>query len=137
MGSAPYKFRLERHGKPCQSVLMDEIIYKIATTNQWNEAKQAGVFRGAPVDHADGYIHFSTARQVRTTADLHFSGQADLLLIAVSASALGAALAWEPSRGGELFPHLYGHLSLKAVTAVYQLPLGPANRHDFPPEIPA
>jgi uncharacterized protein (DUF952 family) len=137
MGPVQYKFRLERHEKPCQSVLMDEIIYKIATRNQWNGAKEAGVFRGAPVDHADGYIHFSTARQVRKTAALHFSGQADLLLIAVSAPALGKSLAWEPSRGGELFPHLYGHLPLEAVTAVYELPLRPDSSHGFPPEIPS
>jgi uncharacterized protein (DUF952 family) len=137
MDPALFKFRLERHGQPCQSVLMDEIIYKIATRKQWSEAKEAGVFRGAPVDRADGYIHFSTARQVRTTAELHFSGQTDLLLIAVSAPALGSALVWEPSRGGDLFPHLYGELRVEAVTAVYDLPLGTGNSRDFPPEIPA
>ena len=86
---------------------------------------------GAPVDHADGYIHFSTAAQVRETAATHFAGQADLLLVAVNAAALGPALKWEPSRGGALFPHLYGTLALDAVRRVEELPLG-RDGHVFP-----
>jgi uncharacterized protein (DUF952 family) len=107
------------------------LIYKICPRALWQEAERVGVFRGAPVDHADGFIHFSTAEQVRETAAKHFSGEADLLLVAVDAAALGPALRWEPSRGGALFPHLYGTLSLDAVRRVDELPLG-RDGHVFP-----
>ncbi len=111
---------------------MTTLIYKIAPHALWREAEAAGRFDGAPVDLADGFIHFSTAGQVRETAARHFAGRADLLLIAVDAEALGPALKWEPSRGGNLFPHLYGPLALSAVRAVGPLPLGPDERHRFP-----
>jgi uncharacterized protein (DUF952 family) len=107
------------------------LIYKICPRPLWQEAERDGVFRGAPVDRADGYIHFSTAEQVRETAARHFAGQADLLLVAVEAAALGDALKWEPSRGGALFPHLYGALALDAVRWVEELPLG-RDGHVFP-----
>jgi uncharacterized protein (DUF952 family) len=106
-------------------------IYKIAPTVLWREAERAGAFTGAPVDLADGFIHFSTAEQVRETASRHFAGQKDLVLVAVDADALGAALRYEPSRGGALFPHLYGTLPLSAVRWVKPLPLGPEG-HVFP-----
>jgi len=109
------------------------LIYKICPESLWREAEQAGVFRGAPVDHADGFIHFSTAAQVRETAARHFAGQNDLLLVSVDAEALGAALKWEPSRGGALFPHLYAPLALAAVRKVESLPLGVDGAHVFPP----
>jgi uncharacterized protein (DUF952 family) len=108
------------------------LIYKICPRPLWQEAERDGVFRGAPVDRADGYIHFSTAEQVRGTAAKHFAGVADLLLVAVEAEALGPALKWEPSRGGALFPHLYGELSLQDVVWVKALALSPEGRHDFP-----
>jgi uncharacterized protein (DUF952 family) len=107
------------------------LIYKICPRALWQAAERDGAFRGAPVDHADGYIHFSTAEQVRETAAKHFAGQADLLLVAVDAAALGRALKWEPSRGGALFPHLYGTLPLDAVHWVEELPLG-RDGHLFP-----
>ncbi len=107
-------------------------IYKICPATLWQEAEQAGVFYGAPVDLADGYIHFSTAAQVGETARRHFAGQADLVLVRVDAEALGPALRWEPSRGGDLFPHLYGPLPLAAVRAVDPLPIGPDGDHLFP-----
>jgi uncharacterized protein (DUF952 family) len=107
-------------------------IYKICAEALWRETKQEGVFRGAPVDARDGFIHFSSATQVRTTAAEYFAGLENLLLIAVDADALGAALRWEVSRGGELFPHLYGHLPLAAVRWVKPLPLGTDRRHIFP-----
>jgi uncharacterized protein (DUF952 family) len=107
-------------------------IYKICPAALWRDAERAGVFAGAPVDHQDGFIHFSTAEQVAETAALYFAGQDDLVLVAVDAEALGAALKWEPSRGGALFPHLYGALPLAAVTRVAPLPLGPDGRHVFP-----
>ncbi|HLH92917.1 MAG TPA: DUF952 domain-containing protein [Xanthobacteraceae bacterium] len=108
-------------------------IYKICPQTLWKEAERDGVFRGAPVDHADGFIHFSTAEQVRETAARHFAGAADLILLAVEAGRLGSALKWEPSRGGALFPHLYAELPLANVRWVKPLPLGPDGQHQFPP----
>jgi uncharacterized protein (DUF952 family) len=108
------------------------IIYKISDVALWNEAEYAGVFSGAPVDVADGFIHFSTAAQAAETAARHFAGRSDLVLVAVDADALGAGLRHEPSRGGALFPHLYGTLALSAVRWVKPLPLGPDGRHMFP-----
>jgi uncharacterized protein (DUF952 family) len=109
------------------------VIYKICPGALWREAERDGVFRGAPVDIADGFIHFSTAGQVVETAAKHFAGQSDLLLIRVHAEKLGDALKWEPSRGGALFPHLYGPLRLSDVHKVEPLPLGTDERHAFPP----
>ena len=103
---------------------MPTTIYKISAAALWREAERAGAFTGAPVDLADGYIHFSTAGQVAETAARHFAGMADLVLVAVDARALGAALRYEPSRGGALFPHLYGTLPMAAVRWVKPLPLG-------------
>ncbi len=108
------------------------LIYKICPRALWQAAERAGVFRGAPVDRSDGYIHFSTAEQVRETAAKHFAGQRDLVLVAVEAEALGAGLKWEPSRGGALFPHLYGEMSLRSVQWVKPLPLAADGRHGFP-----
>jgi uncharacterized protein (DUF952 family) len=107
-------------------------IYKICENALWREAERAGLFRGAPVDARDGFIHFSTAAQVRETAARHFAGAADLMLIAVETAALGGALRWEVSRGGDLFPHLYGPLPLAAVLWAKPLPLGSDRRHVFP-----
>jgi uncharacterized protein (DUF952 family) len=107
------------------------IIYKIVCADEWRGAEAEGVFRGAAVDLADGYIHFSTAAQVEETAARHFTGQGGLLLVAVDAEKLGEALKWEPSRGGALFPHLYATMPLRAVTKVAPLPLRPDGGHDF------
>lgn len=109
------------------------LIYKICPRALWRDAERDGVFRGAPVDRADGYIHFSTADQVAETARRHFAGQHDLVLVAVDAAALGPALKWEPSRGGALFPHLYDKLRLETVRWARPLPLGPDGHHRFPP----
>jgi uncharacterized protein (DUF952 family) len=109
-----------------------DVIYKIVTRDQWLEAEKAGVFKGAPIDLADGYIHFSTAEQVADTAAKHFSGQGDLLLVAVEAAAFGNSLIYEPSRGGELFPHLYGELPLASVHSVETLSLDDDGNHQFP-----
>lgn len=113
------------------------LIYKICPRDLWREAEGSGRFTGAPVDAIDGFIHFSTAAQVAETAARHFAGQGDLLLVAVEAEALGDALRYEPSRGGALFPHLYGDLPLAAVRSVAELPLGADGRHVFPAEITA
>ena len=109
------------------------LIYKICPEALWREAEAAGLFQGAPVDLADGFIHFSTAGQVRETAAKHFAGQRDLLLIAVSPATLGDGLRYEPSRGGALFPHLYAPLDLTHVAWVRPLPLGDDGAHIFPP----
>lgn len=108
------------------------LIFKIAPRDLWQQAEIAGTFLGAPIDLADGYIHFSTAEQARETAAKHFSNQEHLLLVAVATEALGDALRWEPSRGGALFPHLYAPLPLTAVRDVSPLPLGSDGRHVFP-----
>jgi uncharacterized protein (DUF952 family) len=111
---------------------MEQAIYKIVTRDQWAQAESIGRFGGAPVDHGDGYIHFSTAGQMRETAARHFAGQRDLLLVEVDAAMLGDALKWEASRGGALFPHLYAPLEFSAVMRVCELPLGPDGLHVFP-----
>jgi uncharacterized protein (DUF952 family) len=100
-------------------------IYKISPRTAWLEASRIGSFTGAPVDLADGFIHFSAAHQVRETAAKHFHGQPDLILASVDGDALGDALKWEASRGGDLFPHLYGALPMSAVISTISLPLGP------------
>lgn len=108
-------------------------IYKICPETLWRAAESAGVFRGASVDVQDGYIHFSTAEQAVETAVKHFAGQDNLLLVQVDSGKLGDRLKWEKSRGGALFPHLYGDLDMAAVTKVDKLPLGTDARHQFPP----
>jgi uncharacterized protein (DUF952 family) len=97
-------------------------IYKICPALLWHEAERNGVFCGSNDDLRDGFIHFSTAGQIAETAAKHFAGQRDLLLLHVDATQLGDALKWEPSRGGALFPHLYGSLAISAVTRVDPLP---------------
>jgi uncharacterized protein (DUF952 family) len=100
------------------------LIYKILPRGAWEEALARGRFDGSPVDLQDGYIHFSTAAQAQETAARHFRGQADLVVVAVEAGALGAALRWEPSRGGQLFPHLYAPLDPALAKGVTEAPLG-------------
>lgn len=107
-------------------------IYKILTAAQWSQAGAEGVFRGAPIDLEDGYIHFSTAGQVQGTADRHFAGMDGLVLAAVDAGKLGEELIYEVSRGAALFPHLYDVLDLAAVKWVRPLPLGRDGRHELP-----
>ncbi|MBX9885278.1 MAG: DUF952 domain-containing protein [Novosphingobium sp.] len=91
--------------------------YKVLTAEQMAALEHDGVFAGAPIDLADGYIHLSTADQVTETVDKHFAGQTDLHIAAVDLAVLGDAVKWEPSRGGALFPHIYAALPLSAVTA--------------------
>jgi len=107
-------------------------IYKILPKELWNEALSRGQFAGAPIDIEDGYIHFSTADQVRETAAKHFAGQNNLVLVAFEAGQLGDALKWEPSRGGALFPHLYATLPAGLAVWVKDLPLGDDGSHVFP-----
>ena len=107
-------------------------IYKICTAMEWREAESAGAYRGSEVDRRDGFIHMSTAEQAAETAARHFAKQSDLVLIAVDAAALGDRLKWESSRGGALFPHLYGELPLNAVRRFDPLPLDADGKHVFP-----
>jgi uncharacterized protein (DUF952 family) len=101
------------------------IAYKVLTAEQFATLQKNAHFEGAPVDLADGYIHLSTAEQVTETVDKHFAGQDDLHVAAVDVAGLGDMVKWEPSRGGALFPHLYGPLPLTAVLAH-----GPLERDD-------
>jgi beta-hydroxylase len=92
--------------------------FKILTAGQWAQFEADGLFRGAPVDLADGYIHLSTADQVQGTLDKHFAGQAGLVIAEIDLAALGDTVRWEVSRGGALFPHIYGILPMPAVVGV-------------------
>ena len=107
------------------------LIYKIFRMAEWQDLRARGETMGAPVDLADGFIHFSTIEQAPETAARHFAGQADLMLVAVEAERLGEALKWEPSRGGALFPHLYRALRLADVAWAQPLPLQDGV-HQFP-----
>lgn len=113
-----------------------ELIYKIVPAELWREAERQGTFADAPVDLSDGFIHFSTAAQVRETAALYFAGQDDLLLVGVDPNKLGDALRYELSRGGALFPHLYAPLAIASVAFVRALPLGGDGVHRFEGLIP-
>ena len=97
-------------------------LYKICEQASWRAAEQDGLYRGSEVDRRDGFIHFSTAGQLAETAARHFASKIDLVLVAIDGGALGPQLKWERSRGGDLFPHLYGMLPLSAVQWARPLP---------------
>ena len=99
----------------------DRIAYKIMSSTELEQMQRDGLFRGSPVDVADGYIHLSCGSQLAATLDKHFSGVNGLALAAVDLSRLGAAVRWEPARGGQLFPHIYGVLTMDAVVSVVPL----------------
>lgn len=99
------------------------MIYKIFRAGEWAQLQRDGSTTGAPIDVTDGYIHLSTAAQVRETAAKHFAGAEDLSLIAVDAEAAGDTLQWEVSRGGDKFPHLYRQMTMKDVLWSAPLPL--------------
>jgi len=96
------------------SPLDPHLIYKVCAASEWSDAVAAGTYQGSAVDRRDGFIHLSGAAQLEETLRRHFAGQRELVLVAVEPDALGAALRWEPSRGGEPFPHLYGELPVGA-----------------------
>jgi uncharacterized protein (DUF952 family) len=97
---------------------MTTLAYKILTAPQWAQFQSEGVFTGAPVDLADGYIHMSTADQLDETLARHFSGQSGLVIATIDLTVLGDALKWEVSRGGARFPHYYGALPMAAVVEI-------------------
>ena len=107
-------------------------VYKICHKRMWEDAENEGVFTGAPVDLTDGFIHLSTEDQMGETAARHFAGKDDLVLIAIDVQNISNDLRWETSRGGDLFPHLYGDLPVKIILWKKPLPLGPDGAHLFP-----
>jgi uncharacterized protein (DUF952 family) len=106
-------------------------VYKIMSESDWAAARASGAVAPAPVDIKDGYIHLSTEEQVLETARLHFSGRPDLVAVGFDAEALGAALKWEASRGGALFPHLYAELPAAMATDALRLALQPSGTFVF------
>jgi len=110
-------------------------IYKICPAPLWRAAEAAGVLRGLPVDETDGYTHFSTGSQVAGTLRLHFASVEGLIVAAVDTQKLGDRLRYEPSRGGELFPHLYDVLPMSAVLWAKPLAIGKDGRHVLPDEV--
>jgi uncharacterized protein (DUF952 family) len=110
-----------------------KLVYRLVDEAQWKRAVEAGAFQGTEDDHRDGFIHFSTAEQVPGTAARHYAGRPGLLVVGVRVDVLGAALRWEPSRGGALFPHLYAPLPTAAAVLVAPLPLGADGLHVLPP----
>jgi uncharacterized protein (DUF952 family) len=108
------------------------MIYHMCRAEEWTAAVKAKVYHGSSQDLADGFIHFSTAEQIAESARRHRSGQDGLVLIAVDPALLGERLHWEPSRGGDLFPHLYGTLNPAESATVWRLQLGPDGQHVFP-----
>jgi uncharacterized protein (DUF952 family) len=112
---------------------MTRMIYHMCPAETWEAAVRAGEYRGTADDLGDGFIHFSTAEQIAESARRHRAGQKGLVLVAVESARLGERLKWEPSRGGALFPHLYGALDPAEVASVAPFPLGPDGEHVFPP----
>jgi len=108
-----------------------QVFYKILSRDIWARAVERGVFEGSGIDLADGYIHLSTASQVRQTAARHFAGVADLVLVTVPEQAVAKDLKWEASRGGALFPHVYGTIDPVQITEVKDLPWN-GKAHEFP-----
>ena len=111
-------------------------IYHMCTLSEWRTAEAEGVYNGSSQDASDGFIHFSTAAQVATSAAKHRAGQTGLVLLSVDPAFLGDALKWEQARGGDLFPHFHGPLPVSVVSAADDLPLGADGRHVFPPGFP-
>lgn len=112
--------------------MKQDLVYHICRSEEWAKAQALGRYEGSSQDRDDGFIHFSDATQVEASAAKHRAGQDGLVLLFVEAAALGDALKWEASRGGALFPHLYGDLPAAAVRRSVELPLGPDGRHLFP-----
>lgn len=117
--------------------MLPDIVYKIVGMEEWDVAIENGSYRGSAVDVADGFIHFSTAAQVRETARKHFSGRNDLLLVSVATAPMARHYKMEPSRGGDLFPHLYAQLPVSNAIEWEELPLDESGVHIFPARMTA
>jgi uncharacterized protein (DUF952 family) len=117
------------------SVPTSALVYKILTQVDWQQAGRSGSYAGSQDDMRDGFIHLSGAHQVAATAQRHFRGMDGLVLLALDARRLGEALKWEPSRGGDLFPHFYGPLPIAAVLWSKPLALGPDGVPVMPEEV--
>ena len=118
---------------------MERFIYTLVRAADWQRAAAAGAYAGSMDDARDGFLHFSTASQLRATAAKHRAGVQDLIMVEADVAALGDALRWEPASGSArpgLFPHLYATLPLAAVTRAVPVPLGPDGRHAFPADVP-
>jgi len=112
------------------------LIFHVCPAEAWEAAIVSGAYHGSADDTRDGYLHFSGGGQVRESVAKHRAGQTGLVMLVVDPDVLGDALRWELSRGGALFPHLYGPLPVDAPGQVTPLPLGDDGLHVFPPEIP-
>ena len=108
------------------------LIFHLCPRALWEAALARGAYYGRPADLADGYIHCSSAAQLRASAAKHAAGQADLVLLALDPDSLGSSLRWEPSRQGELFPHIYGGMPVSAVLRTDPVPLDAEGQHQFP-----
>lgn len=118
---------------------MERFIYTLVRTADWEAAQALGEYRGSADDKRDGFLHFSTAGQLRATAAKHRRGVSDLWVLEVDTAALGDALRWEAASGSSrpgLFPHLYATLPVPAVTRAFAVPLGPDGVHRFPDDVP-
>jgi uncharacterized protein (DUF952 family) len=114
---------------------MTDRVYKIVRRAEWAKAQETGIFTGSADDRRDGFIHLSTASQVRATFERYFAREDGTLLLVLETGRFTPALKWEPSRGGEDFPHLYGELPLASIASVVPIGRGPDGRPIFPPEI--
>lgn len=114
---------------------MKQPVYKVCPASTWNEAKRAGIYQGSADDRRDGYIHLSTAAQLPGTLAKHFAGQTDLVLVSLAEEQLGSAIIWEPSRGGQLFPHLYSDLDPNLALSVKPITLADDGSHRIPEDI--
>lgn len=115
---------------------MDSVAYKIETRSAWAKAQSDGVYTGSALDVTDGFIHLSALDQVRTTLTLWFMGQPDLILAKIDLAPLGDTVVWEASRGGALFPHIYGPIPMSVVQDVIDLPLLADGSHNLPVSFP-
>lgn len=116
--------------------MSNRLIFHMCKRSDWQAAQKGGLYHGSGDDIADGFMHFSTAEQLAESAARHRKGVTGLILIAIDPEVLGDALKWEPSRGGQLFPHLYGALDVSKVARTDDLPLGDDGYHVFPDDIP-
>jgi uncharacterized protein (DUF952 family) len=115
---------------------MDSIAYKIETRSAWAKAQSAGAYTGSALDVTDGFIHLSARDQVRATLTMWFKDQPDLILAKIDLTPLGETVVWEASRGGALFPHVYGLIPMSVVQDVVDLPLLADGSHDLPVSFP-